>query len=230
MLHRSKIAPKIETSINSQISLHFPIRSLLPGQHRSPPLSRGIPAHLSLFRFLWRIIPALAGNTIAPLALAGNVGDHPRSRGEYPRQVDTPLDPGGSSPLSRGIRCACPSTMQWPGIIPALAGNTQGGSIEDYQQADHPRSRGEYTLYGHESMECNGSSPLSRGIRKGIHPLPSGPGIIPALAGNTAPSRSSPTPSTDHPRSRGEYVVLPNTPKDPIGSSPLSRGIQPPEN
>ena len=49
----------------------------------SSPLSRGILRGPSSICRRRRIIPALAGNTLVEGTLEGNVGDHPRSRGEY---------------------------------------------------------------------------------------------------------------------------------------------------
>ena len=111
----------------------------------SSPLSRGIPTELRPRTVAGRIIPALAGNTVRRGGAEGTIPDHPRSRGEYNR-ADRLLElPGGSSPLSRGIR-ACPKPPNTTGggssplsrgiliacrkeietvrIIPALAGNT----------------------------------------------------------------------------------------------------------
>ena len=49
----------------------------------SSPLSRGIPNLLMATGLPTRIIPALAGNTVAWVALLQLKTDHPRSRGEY---------------------------------------------------------------------------------------------------------------------------------------------------
>ena len=49
----------------------------------SSPLSRGIRGLYYLDTIKRRIIPALAGNTLAVLAMGYLEGDHPRSRGEY---------------------------------------------------------------------------------------------------------------------------------------------------
>ena len=94
------------------------------------------------------------------------------------------------------------------------------------RSADHPRSRGEYTLVPTLRDRVPGSSPLSRGILlckiAGEHLE----GIIPALAGNTDRwSRVSPG-GTDHPRSRGEYSRRTGASGFASGSSPLSRGIR----
>ena len=205
MLHRSKIAPKIETSINSQISLHFPIRSLLPGQHRSPPLSRGILRRGPGVEQHAGIIPALAGNTFFSPATTPEPQDHPRSRGEYRPTTDIVDGTRGSSPLSRGIPLYLDRDEESGGIIPALAGNTITRNIYRIVDADHPRSRGEYHWMSVQCTAGQGSSPLSRGIRASQRGMRPWLGIIPALAGNTA---STPAPgrwSGDHPRSRGEY-------------------------
>ena len=92
-----------------------------------------------------------------------------------------------------------------------------------------------------------GSSPLARGLRRpatdrpgpgggssplarGLHPSPGGPveppGIIPARAGFTAASTCRPSRPTDHPRSRGVYVVAGLGPDGVVGSSPLARGLR----
>ena len=51
----------------------------------SSPLSRGIHYPLQEAPHRVRIIPALAGNTAPRGAFSATGGDHPRSRGEYPR-------------------------------------------------------------------------------------------------------------------------------------------------
>ena len=50
--------------------------------------------------------------------------------------------------------------------------------------------------------------------------------IIPALAGNTGSTSTTPTTLWDHPRSRGEYREIHGPAVASSGSSPLSRGIQ----
>ena len=171
--------------------------------------------------------------------------DHPRSRGEYAKQ----LPPWRS------------------GIIPALAGNTSRMTSILRLGWDHPRSRGEYTATARSNANHDGSSPLSRGIRglpaepqmpaqdhprsrgeyfgflygmgagSGSSPLSRGiraphimhdfsNRIIPALAGNTKAFWGQAGRAKDHPRSRGEYLLGYLEPRHDIGSSPLSRGIR----
>ena len=70
-----------------------------------------------------------------------------------------------------------------------------------------------------------GSSPLSRGIRRKDPTSEHQPRIIPALAGNTSGNPAGTNSSRDHPRSRGEYHCRFDTNSLALGSSPLSRGI-----
>ena len=110
----------------------------------SSPLSRGIPSHEGFPSSKRGIIPALAGNTRQAPAVMVRHTDHPRSRGEYVRQVLSASVSLGSSPLSRGIhgrQSMCGRPMR---IIPALAGNTCGVLPPAGTSEDHPRSRGEY--------------------------------------------------------------------------------------
>ena len=177
---------------------------------------------------LWQargIIPALAGNTGSVVKSRLVSGDHPRSRGEYSYRIAQQLLPGGSSPLSRRIRFGHQLGAFRPRIIPALAGNTSRCSMEIPRRRDHPRSRGEYAVGGRLVDVGDGSSPLSRGIRRGGRRRPPGRGIIPALAGNTRTATEVFRRSLDRPRSRGEYQARIRAPAPLRGSSPLSRGI-----
>ena len=197
----------------------------LPGKQGSSPLSRGIPPRPCSSLGGPRIIPALAGNTGKDPGYNGNTRDHPRSRGEYVDQGCGSGPHGGSSPLSRGIPWRYHGRIDSEGIIPALAGNTGLFPGARFNRADHPRSRGEYTLLSHCTTASQGSSPLSRGIPHLLLGSYRQVGIIPALAGNTRGSTSGRRIPMDHPRSRGEYHwgfigVMCLT-----GSSPLSRGI-----
>ena len=171
----------------------------------SSPLSRGIPAHRRHPGRSPGIIPALAGNTVFHAGQHIASPDHPRSRGEYNSREPVTRYTPGSSPLSRGILVQQPRVRYRDRIIPALAGNTVNVMFPELPAPDHPRSRGEYTSNPAGSLRANGSSPLSRGIRRLPGRNPSRSRIIPALAGNTSCRSSSVCSQWDHPRSRGEY-------------------------
>ena len=141
-------------------------RSMPRSRFGSSPLSRGILLLLGGDLLTDRIIPALAGNT--SMAMVGDIRkpDHPRSRGEYRRQVVGETAPQGSSPLSRGIPTPAVARPTRAGIIPALAGNTRSPELTGLVTRDHPRSRGEYHGEPEKKGKSMGSSPLSRGIPK----------------------------------------------------------------
>ena len=70
----------------------------------SSPLSRGIQPFTKNDSYTFRIIPALAGNTLPKVSAFKTNRDHPRSRGEYLCAKSQGIYSRGSSPLSRGIR------------------------------------------------------------------------------------------------------------------------------
>ena len=113
--------------------------------------------------------------------------------------------PGGSSPLARGLRATTQITMQ--------------------AVADHPRSRGVYRGIRRPVLTLSGSSPLARGLRGRFNIAVEPPGIIPARAGFTHPSRWPRPACWDHPRSRGVYAVVVGSGRPAEGSSPLARGL-----
>ena len=202
-----------------------PVATVVLAVLGSSPLSRGIRPWRRWRRCRCGIIPALAGNTKVFQATAGNMRDHPRSRGEYNRVANSPESLGGSSPLSRGIRFVFVCQGCHGRIIPALAGNTSIRPRSARSRPDHPRSRGEYGGGDAGVVVDPGSSPLSRGIHHSRYRRRHAGRIIPALAGNTSGRVSHCRTCEDHPRSRGEYSSGRSRRTRQKGSSPLSRGI-----
>ena len=70
-----------------------------------------------------------------------------------------------------------------------------------------------------------GSSPLARGLRRGIEPRYGLRRIIPARAGFTPHRPYERSHRADHPRSRGVYRTPLGLPAPSVGSSPLARGL-----
>ena len=159
------------------------------GSSGSSPLSRGIRVCDDSSFPAGGIIPALAGNTTGWRELTATDRDHPRSRGEYKALWWAVLRAYGSSPLSRGIPCHVITAVAANGIIPALAGNTRYEVHDPRGQGDHPRSRGEYAVRSPHGRTASGSSPLSRGILRVRDLQLTAERIIPALAGNTSPTK-----------------------------------------
>ena len=134
-----------------------------------------------------------------------HMGDHPRSRGVYPRSGPDPCALPGSSPLARGLLAGGGDDHPPMWIIPARAGFTGGGLRTCGTDRDHPRSRGVYL------------APRLR-MHYGLR-------IIPARAGFTYDDALTALDAQDHPRSRGVYRMRPHTAPWRGGSSPLARGL-----
>ena len=172
-----------------------------------------------------RIIPARAGFTRPAVSPASLTADHPRSRGVY-----FPLSPYwpaylGSSPLARGLPARYQASAWAWGIIPARAGFTPTTVPTTSASWDHPRSRGVYPTVTARVESIPGSSPLARGLPGDEELLEVPDRIIPARAGFTAAEMRRIAPESDHPRSRGVYVMVGSGDSAGAGSSPLARGL-----
>ena len=76
------------------------------------------------------------------------------------------------------------------GIIPAYAGNTKWCGDYLNKRGDHPRVYGEHLSTAADIDMRLGSSPRMRGTPLVADPVGGRDGIIPAYAGNTAPTAS----------------------------------------
>ena len=173
------------------------------------------------------IIPARAGFTPPGRPRDHGPEDHPRSRGVYKTSAAATGAASGSSPLARGLPRKGGGTHPTTGIIPARAGFTFLPAHALECPADHPRSRG---VYGSPLFSCHpgsGSSPLARGLPRGLEIPIVQPGIIPARAGFTRDPRGERPRRPDHPRSRGVYTANSDGSARARGSSPLARGLPP---
>ena len=201
--------------------MHVAIVGFVPG---SSPLTRGKHMITNSFTGKVGIIPAHAGKTLASRQTSRLAGDHPRSRGENgvayartPRYV-------GSSPLTRGKQAGQRICFRHLGIIPAHAGKTSLAPTSTGCAEDHPRSRGENTSLKLTIKAGKGSSPLTRGKPDLRRYTATYQGIIPAHAGKTRTSWVRSCRPRDHPRSRGENLLLVLPSGSIQGSSPLTRG------
>ena len=179
-----------------------------PVAHRqsgSSPLARGLHDGDAQAVACSGIIPARAGFTGVSPRPADSSWDHPRSRGVYATKIKADGSNLGSSPLARGLR----SLRSIPGIvdriIPARAGFTVASSVD---------------------MDANaGSSPLARGLQTEVVGARRLVRIIPARAGFTDVASFKTLSPTDHPRSRGVYLLSSRCTATARGSSPLARGL-----
>ena len=189
--------------------VYFTRPSQIPLRTGSSPLARGLQWVAGPFLCPPGIIPARAGFTRAHAGRRRRPADHPRSRGVYNQRKALQETRCGSSPLARGLPQEGAPEHDRPRIIPARAGFTTRSSRWHWRARDHPRSRGVYEMttksHGEES------------------------GIIPARAGFTLARGGAAAEDQDHPRSRGVYVRPRVVLTEPVGSSPLARGLPPPQ-
>ena len=115
-------------------------------------------------RFRWvGIIPACAGNTHFDTTHSIVWRDHPRVRGEHMQVNAASIAAQGSSPRARGTQAAYPVASASRRIIPACAGNTMNPPQYSLYCWDHPRVRGEHTVFPWDVSADRGSSPRARG-------------------------------------------------------------------
>ena len=130
----------------------------------------------------------------------------------------------GSSPLTRGKPHFVDLDHEREGLIPAHAGKTRLHYASRAMYRAHPRSRGENSNSGCNTVDQKGSSPLTRGKREPGAPLARSEGLIPAHAGKTVCVCRTASRRTAHPRSRGENASQVRRWLEAKGSSPLTRG------
>ena len=150
------------------------------------------------------LIPALAGTTAISRLTPDLRRAHPRVGGDdFSKLMRGDFD-GGSSPRWRG-RPHCPERRHhWGGLIPALAGTTQGRSGTRRSCRAHPRVGGDDTSRTVPICPDRGSSPRWRGRRSlRVIGVPF-PGLIPALAGTTWRTSTPPRFPRAHPRVGGD--------------------------
>ena len=194
----------------------------------SSPHTRGALRICHVCRSGNRIIPAYAGSTTATAFAFRSLGDHPRIRGEHPRDDPAPGSRQGSSPHTRGAPLAVVGRVDVSGIIPAYAGSTMIQSGKQSSGADHPRIRGEHMLPHAPPYRPTGSSPHTRGAQPVTMTLGNLAGIIPAYAGSTSEVVRYRSEKRDHPRIRGEHGDREALVDVGHGSSPHTRGARSP--
>ena len=123
---------------------HSSSRSLAFSICGSSPRWRGAPAASGKSLQQLRIIPALAGSTVIATQTRPGRRDHPRVGGEHRHRRGCPPHRLGSSPRWRGARVGRAGYVGQAGIIPALAGSTNGWPGDAPPLPDHPRVGGEH--------------------------------------------------------------------------------------
>ena len=190
----------------------------------SSPLAQGTPRSDPRQCPGPRLIPVYTGIMAVHAESRQYPGAHPRSRGEHRASVSVAGRSSGLSPLARGTFNLRNRLQVRLRLIPAHAGNTQPAAPAKTPPPAHPRSRGEHTGEDRCYPCWQGSSPLARGTCRGCSGPPALKRLIPARAGNMAPTGRHSRQATAHPRSRGEHSVSSLGGGVLVGSSPLARG------
>ena len=181
----------------------------LPGRHAS--ITQGL-------------IPALAGKTPTTVAGSRRSRAHPRAGGENAEVASRSSAVHGSSPRWRGKLNTRGINQIHEGLIPALAGKTRPRHRHPKKSGAHPRAGGENRSASSPRLIGAGSSPRWRGKLTLDDPGHVMRGLIPALAGKTAPRWSHPARRAAHPRAGGENLTLGMSDSVDKGSSPRWRG------
>ena len=175
-----------------------------PRRSGSSPHTRGALAKRNAAADWGRIIPAYAGSTQRWRLRRIQSPDHPRIRGEHFMPARAIASFLGSSPHTRGALVVTSRRRLQCRIIPAYAGSTP--------------------TEAKASPRRSGSSPHTRGALAKRNAAADWGRIIPAYAGSTQARSASPWRWRDHPRIRGEHVLLSLSPRRQRGSSPHTRG------
>ena len=156
-----------------------------PPDEGSSPHTRG--AHTALMTQIGTIgiIPAYAGSTAEAGIGHGQLGDHPRIRGEHVSNSLEGTMPYGSSPHTRGALGVIAADGRQERIIPAYAGSTSTPGRSIRAGWDHPRIRGEHVDPLFLVLVVFGSSPHTRGAPLSVFLSLARGRIIPAYAGST---------------------------------------------
>ncbi len=203
---------------------HVPATTAFWSRPGSSPRGRGTLWHPTTTNWIWRIIPAWAGNTPNSRAQVRSQSDHPRVGGEHCGIQLQRIGYGGSSPRGRGTRQTRVRRCAPSRIIPAWAGNTSRWPRSACAPTDHPRVGGEHVQAAYGARSFAGSSPRGRGTHVGMNVAAHRRRIIPAWAGNTVGSVPAISPSPDHPRVGGEHAQAFGSSIAQSGSSPRGRG------
>ena len=129
------------------------------------PRVRGNRRDRRLIMFLYRSIPACAGEPrdAIPLSVVPRV--YPRVCGGTPVHLHPLYEQEGLSPRVRGNRRGCPSRRRWRRSIPACAGEPRGGGTGPYFGGVYPRVCGGTPSASSPRLYGAGLSPRVRGNR-----------------------------------------------------------------
>ena len=132
----------------------------------------------------------------------------------------------GSPPPTRGAQLPHEGGHAHERLIPAYAGSTSAHCSAWSTSPAHPRLRGEHITSASPGTAELGSSPLTRGTLVLEPVADQHGGLIPAYAGSTTTLAQHGSPTSAHPRLRGEHWCRLRFLLLAKGSSPLTRGAR----
>ena len=139
-----------------------------------------------------RLIPACAGSTAVSRSSMVMIGAHPRVRGEHLSKALAQGNDEGSSPRARGALRLAGGKRRRNGLIPACAGSTPASAHPLSWTGAHPRVRGEHPTLPFTDADTWGSFPRARGAPCRWGALKISVRLIPACAGSTRCTATSP--------------------------------------
>ena len=188
------------------------------------PRTRGKRRPAARWCRLIRPIPADAGETALPHEAEPLGWAYPRGRGgnDGTRGVTTVIN--GLSPRTRGKRRLLPVRCADTGPIPADAGETPNATRKPRAPRAYPRGRGGNAPAPSLTLNPLGLSPRTRGkqIDQRVQLAQQGP--IPADAGETTITTTTPRRRRAYPRGRGGNLLLLASRTRSWGLSPRTRG------
>ena len=190
----------------------------------SPPHTRGPPDRAASRSAIERITPAYAGTTLRRIHRSCSTGDHPRIRGDHRATWVIPFSFSGSPPHTRGPHPFRLEKVPLERITPAYAGTTKVTVFTISLSTDHPRIRGDHSIFQHSIAYYGGSPPHTRGPLRPISRNVWYPRITPAYAGTTTDDGKNGTVLWDHPRIRGDHPSPFERKEVLMGSPPHTRG------
>ncbi len=149
------------------------------------------------------VIPAQAGQRAYALDLARWPRGHPRTGGAEPASSRRATQRTGSSPHRRGRGDCMKPDVAIIRVIPAQAGQREGGVAADSHGRGHPRTGGAEHKPSFAAVAVTGSSPHRRGRGSSSTCSRAEPGVIPAQAGQRSPTTRSDGKRTSSPHRRG---------------------------
>ena len=170
------------------------------------------------------LIPACAGKTGVKATRCPGKTAHPRVCGENPTVAGAGVGAGGSSPRVRGKPTTRYAAHKAARLIPACAGKTSLRVQRRWKSRAHPRVCGENAVNILSNPGLAGSSPRVRGKHRDVNRFVSCRGLIPACAGKTLSTTTSPKTLRAHPRVCGENRPSGIACSPIVGSSPRVRG------